>query len=128
MAIVLARRFPNPIIHMQCRDGARTGHADREVEQAGRIPSARQQHEHGSTGGEQAVLAHAREHRVLVHAASRSRATKISVDSLKPFNRTSAIRSNSRSLRVRSTTGLVTSTSAPAALAPTREAMFTSRP
>ena len=53
---------------------------------------------------------------------------KISVDSLKPFSLTSAIRSNSRCDPACSTTGRVTSTSPPAERAATREAMFTSRP
>src|ERR1700760_4591404 len=110
-----------------------TGDRHREVQQAGRVASARQQHDDWTAGDEQArfpdpLLDLGFRGHSHSEPSSRACATKISVAAVKPFSRTSAMRSKLSAPSACSTTGLVTSTSPAPARAPTREAMLTSRP
>ena len=112
------------VVHVQRVDplGARDPHG--EIEQAGRVAPSGEQNDHFSARRKETGVADGLEHQ----SSSRCLAMKISVVSVNPFSRTSAIRSNSRCDPPCSTTGRVTRTSPPAERAETREAMFTSRP
>ena len=102
--------------------GHRAAHPQREVEQADRVRPAGEQDEHRGARPQQPLLA---DPRLQAHACL---ARNSSVDSLKPLSLTSPMRSNSRCEPAASTSGRVTSTSPPAARAPTRAARLTARP
>ena len=122
--LVLACRVAQPVVDVQRGHGGRARDPHREVEQADGIRAARDEHDDGAAGGEQAAVAHVR---LEAHASARP-ARNSSVDWEKPLSLTSPMCSNRRCGPPSSTSGRVTSTSPPAARAPTRAARLTSRP
>ena len=126
MILVEHRLVPEAVVDMQGAHAVRTGDPHGHVQQAGGVATPGEEHEHRPARGEQAIPADLLDQ--VTQSAPRWTAMKISVVSVNPFSLTSAIRSNSRCVPARSTTGRVTRTSPPAERAPTREAMFTARP
>ena len=119
---VLGRRVAQPVVDVQ--RGRRPGDPHGQVEQAHRVGAAGEQHDDRRARPQQALLA---DLRLEAHAGT-GLARNSSVESLKPFSFTSPMRSNSRCAPPTSTSGRVTSTSPPAARAPTRAARLTARP
>ena len=119
---VLGGGVAQAVVDVQRARRARDPH--REVEQADRVRPAGEQHDDRRARAQQALLA---DERLEAHAGT-GRARNSSVDSLKPLSLTSPMRSNSRCEPPASTSGRVTSTSPPAARAPTRAARLTARP
>ena len=126
MTLIGRRVLAQAVVDVQRLNRPGTRDLYRHVEQAGRVSAAREEHDDRPARYEQPIATDLLEQRA--HSSGRCSAMKISVDSVKPFSRTSAIRSNSRCGPARSTTGRVTRTSPPADRAATREAMFTARP
>src|SRR5205085_10452264 len=112
VALVRVSAGAQPVVDVQRADPVGAGNPDGEVEQAWRVPPSGQHHQHRAALAQQTLRQHPLE-KLLAHSSA-CLAMKISVDSVKPFSRTSAIRSNSKCDPARSTTGRATSTSAPA--------------
>ena len=130
-----------PVVDVQRAHRARRpASSDGEIEQADRVAPAGEQHDDRAPGAQQAALAHAPGDRlddramaigsVAGHLTPRRRAARGTARSasVKPFSRTSPIRSNSMWRPALSTIARVTSTSPAAARAATRDARLTSPP
>ena len=126
-ALVAVGVVAQPVVDVQGAHRVGPGDPHGEVEQADGVAPAGEQHHHRPPCAQEPVGADAG---LEVHQWSFSawRARNSSVDPLKPLRLTSPMRSNSRWPPAASTTGRVTSTSPPAARAPTRAARLTARP
>ena len=114
-----------PVVDVQRPDRGRARDAHGEVEQADGVRPARDQHDDGAAGR---AAGRPRARAPRDSSSSARRARNSSVDCEKPLSLTSPMCSNSRCGPATSTSERVTSTSPPAARAPTRAARLTSRP
>ena len=121
---------PQPVVEVQRAYGVRAGDPHRQVEQADRVLAAGEQHDDRRAGDEQPARADPRLDRGggggRAHGARRAR--KSSSGREKPLSLTSPMWVKASRRSAASTSGRVTSTSPPAARAPTREATLTALP
>ena len=122
---------PQPVVDVQRAHGVAAGDPDREVEQADGVPAAGEQDDRRCAGDEEPAGADAGLDprgggRRRAHDARRAR--KSSSGRERPLSLTSPMWLKASRRWASSTSGRVTSTSPPAARAPTRDATLTALP